>query len=70
MAATKYRVIKTFDTPQGLKRPNQIVTFKSKKQADEHLIRGLVEKFTEPKISRKKKQIDAGKGDEKTVVEK
>lgn len=47
-AATKYVVVKTFDTATGLKRAGSLVTFKSKKVAKDYIDRGLVKEKKKP----------------------
>lgn len=71
MASKKYRVIRTFDSPQGIQRRGEIVTFKTDKQGRRFLADGFVELATEPKLSRKKQAKDAaeksGKEEDKTI---
>lgn len=57
MASKKYRVIKTFDSPQGLQLRGQIITFKTEKQGRRMLADEFVELVEEPKVSRKKKAM-------------
>lgn len=42
-AKTKYLVVKTFDSPQGLKRAGDTVSFNNKKDEATHLALGYVE---------------------------
>ncbi len=51
--ATEYRVIKTFDSPQGLKRTGNVITFKNDKDARRMMVEGYVELFEEPKAARR-----------------
>ncbi len=52
--AQEYKVIKTFDSPQGLKRKGTKVTFKSKKDEALHVGMGYVEPIVEFKPKKRK----------------